>query len=61
MDASGGIGKTFSINLILAKVGCEGKIALVTVSSGIVATILTRGRTLHGTFKILLISNAVNP
>ena len=42
------------INLILAKLRSEGKIALATASSGIAATLLTGGRTLHSTFKILL-------
>ena len=54
MDAPGGTGKTFLINLILAKLQSEGKIALATASSGIAATLLTGGRTLHSTFKIPL-------
>ena len=54
LDAPGGTGKTFLINLILAKLRSEGKIALATASSGIAATLLTRGRTLHSTFKIPL-------
>ena len=48
LDAPGGTGKTFSINLILAKLRSEGKIALATASrSGIVKG----GRTLHSTLK----------
>ena len=47
-------GKTFLINLILAKLRSEGKTALATASSGIAATLLTGGRTLHSTFKIPL-------
>ena len=54
LDAPGGTGKTFLINLILAKLRLEGKIALATASSGIAATLLTVGRTLHSTFKIPL-------
>ena len=54
LDAPGGTGKTFLINLILAKLHSEGKIALATASSGIAATLLTGGRTLHSTFKIPL-------
>ena len=54
LDAPGGTGKTFLINLILAKLRSEGKIALATASSGIAATLLTVGRTLHSTFKIPL-------
>ena len=54
LDAPGGTGKTFLINLILAKLRSEGKIALATASSRIAATLLTGGRTLHSTFKIPL-------
>ena len=54
LDAPGGTGKTFLINLILAKPQSEGNIALATASSGIAATLLTGGRTLHSTFKIPL-------
>ena len=54
LDAPGGTGKTFLINLISAKLRSEGMIALATESSGIAATLLTRGRTLHSTFKIPL-------
>ena len=54
LDAPGGTGKTFLINLILAKLHSEGKIALATASSGIAARLLTGGRTLHSTFKIPL-------
>ena len=45
-------GKTFL--LILAKLQSESKIALATASSGIAATLLVGGRTLHSTFKIPL-------
>jgi len=51
LDASGGPGKTFLISLILANDRSEGKMALATASSRIVATLLTGGRTLHNTFK----------
>jgi len=55
LDAPGGTGKTFLINLILAKLQSEGKIALATASSGgIAATFLNGGCTLHGTFKVPL-------
>ena len=40
LDAPGGTGKTFLINLILAKLRSEGKIALATASSGTAATLL---------------------
>ena len=54
LDAPGDTDKTFLINLILAKLRLEGKIALASASSGIAATLLTGGRTLHSTFKIPL-------
>ena len=56
LDAPGGTGKTFLINLILAKLSAEGKIALTTASSRIAATLLTGGHTLHNTFKICAIA-----
>ena len=51
LDAPGGTGKTFLINLILAKLCSKGKIALATASSKIAAALLTGGRTLHSTLK----------
>ena len=60
LDAPGGTGKTFLINLILAKIRSEGKIALATASSGIAATLFTGGRTLHSIFKIPLDLNAMD-
>ena len=50
----GGTGKTFLINLLLAKVRLEGHIALATASSGIAATLLTGGRTAHSAFHLPL-------
>ena len=60
LDAPGGTGKTFLINIILATLRSEGKIALATASSGIAATLLTGGRTLHSTFKIPLDLHAMD-
>jgi hypothetical protein len=54
LDAPGGIGKTFLINLLLAKVRQTGKIALAVAASGIVATLLTGGWTAHSAFKLPL-------
>ena len=54
LDAPGGTGKSFVINTILKKIRSEGKIALATASSGIAATLIQGGRTLHSTFKIPL-------
>ncbi|GFV93262.1 ATP-dependent DNA helicase [Trichonephila clavipes] len=52
LDAPGGTGKTFPLNLILAKVRESGEIALAVASSGITATLLAGGRTAHSTFKL---------
>lgn len=52
IDAPGGTGKTFLINLILSKVRSSGKIALAVASSGISATLLPGGKTAHSMFKI---------
>jgi len=54
LDAPGGTGKTFLLNLILAKVRHSSKIALAVASSGIAATLLTGGRTAHSAFKLPL-------
>lgn len=54
LDAPGGTGKTFLLNLILATGRQQGKIILAVASSGIAATLLTGGRTAHSTFKIPL-------
>ena len=54
LDAPGGTGKTYLINLILYKIRSQGKIVLATASSGIAATLLQGGRTLHSTFKVPL-------
>ncbi|KAE9540849.1 hypothetical protein AGLY_004094 [Aphis glycines] len=54
LDAPGGTGKTFLINLLLAKIRTDRKIALAVASSGIAATLLEGGRTAHSTFKIPL-------
>ena len=54
LDAPGGTGKTFVINLILAKIRQEKQIALAVASSGIASTLLTGGRTAHSTFKLPL-------
>lgn len=54
LDAPGGTGKTFLINLLLSKVRSSGSIALAVASSGIAATLLEGGRTAHATFKLPL-------
>jgi hypothetical protein len=54
LNAPGGTGKTFLINLLLAKIRQTGKIALAVAASGIAATHLTGGRTAHSAFKLPL-------
>ena len=54
LDAPGGTGKTFLINLLLAKFRSKKKISLAVASSGIAATLLAGGRTAHAAFKLPL-------
>ena len=43
LDAPGGTGKTFLINLIVRKLIVEKKIVIATAASGIASTLLIRG------------------
>jgi len=52
LEGFGGTGKTYLINLVLAKIRADGGIALSTASSGIAATLLDGGTTAHSRFKI---------
>ena len=54
LDAPGGTGMTFVINLILAKIREQSKIAVAAASSGIAATLLHGARTAHSTLKLPL-------
>ncbi|XP_076039456.1 uncharacterized protein LOC143024528 [Oratosquilla oratoria] len=54
VNAAGGTGKTFVLNLLLDTVRSQGKIGLAVASSGIAATVLHGGRTAHNMFKIPL-------
>ena len=54
IDAPRGTGKTFSTNLLLAKVRQRKYIAIAVASSGIAATLLKGGITAHSTFKLPL-------
>lgn len=45
LDAPGGTGKTFLLQLILASIRKDNKIVLALASSGIAATLLDGGRT----------------
>ncbi|XP_017490266.1 PREDICTED: uncharacterized protein LOC108378484 [Rhagoletis zephyria] len=54
LDAPGGTGKTYLLNLILADVRAKKEIAVAVASSGIAATLLCGGRTAHSAFKLPL-------
>ncbi|XP_044591497.1 ATP-dependent DNA helicase pif1-like [Cotesia glomerata] len=54
LDAPGGTGKTFLINLLLAKIRSEKNIAIAVASSGIAATLIDGGKTAHSAFKLPL-------
>ena len=54
IDASGGTGKKFLLEVALAKLRLADKIVLAVASSGIAATMLTGGRTAHKMFHIPL-------
>ena len=54
LDAPGGTGKTFLLNLILADIRQRGDIILAVASSGIASTLLEGGRTAHSAFKLPL-------
>ncbi|GFS16715.1 ATP-dependent DNA helicase PIF1 [Elysia marginata] len=54
LDVPGGCGKTFLIQTILATIRSQNKIVIATVSSGLAATLLSAGRTIHSTFKVPL-------
>ena len=54
LDAPGGTGKTYLINLLLAKVRSRSQVALAVASSGIAATLLEGGRTAHFMFALPL-------
>lgn len=54
LDAPGGTGKTFLLNLILAEIRVKKGVALALASSGIAATLLDGGRTAHSGLKLPL-------
>ena len=54
MEAPGGTGKTFLLNLLLAAVRVKKQIALAVASSGIAATLLKGGKTAHSQLKLPL-------
>ncbi|XP_067120502.1 uncharacterized protein [Centruroides vittatus] len=52
LDCSRRTGKTFLINLILAKIRANKQIAIGVASSGIAATLIEGGKTAHSAFKL---------
>ena len=52
IDAPGGTGKTFLLNVMLSYVRKNRHIAIATASSGIAATLLRLGRTAHSRLKL---------
>jgi ATP-dependent DNA helicase PIF1 len=57
LNACGGSGKTFLLSLICNKLRSLGYVALATAFSGIAATLLPNGRTMHSRFQLPLICN----
>ena len=54
LNACGGTGKKFLINLLLCKVRIAKRIAIATALSGNASTLLQGGQTLHSRFKVPL-------
>ena len=54
LDAPGGTGKTYLLNLILAQLRSTSNIAIDIASSGIAATLLNGGRTAHSALQLLI-------
>ncbi|GBO10705.1 hypothetical protein AVEN_235539-1, partial [Araneus ventricosus] len=54
LDAPGGTGKTFLINLLSAQTQKDKKVAIAVASSGIAATLLDDGRTAHSVLQLPL-------
>ncbi len=52
LDAPGGTGKTFLISTLLAKVRSEREVGLGTATSGVAATLIMNGRTIHSRCKV---------
>ncbi|GBN82618.1 hypothetical protein AVEN_234734-1 [Araneus ventricosus] len=52
IDAPGETGKTFLINVLLAKIRGEKNNALAVATSGIAATLMTGGRTAHSMLQL---------
>ncbi|GBO03318.1 hypothetical protein AVEN_42485-1 [Araneus ventricosus] len=54
LDAPGGTGKTFLLNILLVQIRKDKKVAIAVSSSGIAATLLDSGRTAHSVLTLPL-------
>ena len=54
VDGPGGTGKTYLYRALLATIRSQNKIAMATAKSGVAASIMPGGRTVHLRFKIPL-------
>lgn len=54
LDGPAGTGKSFTQSMLLHKIRADRKVPIVCATSGIAATILEGGRTIHSTFKMPL-------
>ena len=54
IDAPGGTGKTYLLTCLIAKWRSQGKIVLCVAPSGLAATLMEDGRTVHGRFRVQL-------
>jgi hypothetical protein len=52
LDAPGGTGKTFTLNVLVSWIVMEGREVATSATSGIAATLLYLGRTAHNRFKL---------
>ena len=52
LDAPGGTGKTFTLNVLISWVIMNDKLVAPSAASGIAATMLHNGRTAHNQFKL---------
>ncbi|KAK3763733.1 hypothetical protein RRG08_062481 [Elysia crispata] len=59
LDAPGGCGKTFLIETLLASQRAKQHIAIATASTGLAATLLLGGQTVHSTFKVPININTI--
>ncbi|XP_055880684.1 uncharacterized protein LOC106057028 isoform X2 [Biomphalaria glabrata] len=62
LDAPGGTGKTFLLNILLSEIRMQKKIALALASTGLAASLLDGGRTAHSALKLPLdIATSIHP